>query len=61
MISQRGVRQTQRHVRKCPIDTNVNYNSQKLIYYGLLSPSRWIEKKKIIFIYTNRSFPFHLD
>ena len=39
------------HVRKCPVDTNVNYNSQQLTYYGFLWPSRWNGKKRI---YKNR-------
>ena len=46
------------HMMKCPVDTNVNYNSQKLTYYGLLWIRRW-NGEKIVIIYQNRTFSLH--
>ena len=44
-----------------PIDTNVNYNSQKFKYYWFLWLNRWKGKKRINILYMNRASPFHLD
>ena len=44
-----------------PIDTNVNYNSEKCTYYRFIQPSRWNRKKNIVIIYKNRTFSIHLD
>ena len=47
------------HMMKCPVDTNVNYNSQKLTYYGLFWVRRWNGEKRIVIIYQNRTFSLH--
>ena len=47
------------HMMKCPVDTNVNYNSQKLTYYGLLWVRRW-NWEKIVIIYQNKTFSLHI-
>ena len=49
------------HVTRCLMDTNVNYYSWKLTYYGILWPNRWNGKKRIVIIYKNTRCSFQLD
>ena len=49
------------HMKKYPTNASVNYNYQKLTYYGFLWPSKWNVKKGIPLVNKDRSFSFYLE